>query len=103
MNNEMISKLPMQAVECRLNIDADFALREEVIEAFVELVDMNSYKMKVINVLPANALLVDLFDEEDRNVKDLLMSMFIEEEPISPLADNAPNLAASQGSGMLLV
>jgi len=98
MNNEMISKLPTQAVECRLDIDADFALREDVIQAFVDLVDTNAYKMKVINVLPSNVLLVDLFDEHDQNVKDVLFQMF-SEEAVSPTIDKSP---VSPSSGSLI-
>lgn len=98
----MISQLPMQAVQCCLDIDIKFALREDVIETFVDLVDTKTYKMKVINVLPENVLLVNLFDENDRNIKDVLMSMFGQsEELVFPLADHSAKSAASQGSGTL--
>lgn len=76
MDVNITSNLAVQAVECRLNIDAKFAITEEVNNAFVHMADAISFKMKVIDVLPENVLLVDLFDEGDRNVKDVLLSKF---------------------------
>lgn len=82
----------MQAVECRLNIDADFALKKKVVDTFVRVTQCSYYRMKVIAVLPANVLLVDLFDEQNRNVKDILQRKFGLAKPLVGPA-NDPNSA----------
>lgn len=89
MNNGLFTRLPRQAVECRLDMDADLALREEVVKAFKDMAKDDTFKMKVINVLPEDVLLVNLFDEEGRSVTDMLPIAFDVEKPSSPLANNA--------------
>lgn len=91
----MVSKLPMQAVKCRLALDSDFVYGEEMIEAFVQMVDMKSFKMKVISVSPDEALIVDLFDEEGQNVKNVLLSVFGVGKPNRSLACGPPKPATS--------
>jgi hypothetical protein len=84
----MISLGPMQAVECRLDFDADLSMNSDVVPYFVDLVENNEYVMRVLNVLPAKVLLVDLIDKTtNQNIKDVLMQRFIP-RPISPLPDS---------------
>lgn len=73
---EMISKLPMQAIECRLDIGAEFAFEERVIDAFIGMATNSHCTMKVIDVLRENVLLVDIINDKNENVKDSLQSEF---------------------------
>lgn len=86
----MISKFPMQAIECRLDVDADLAVTDSVINHFLNLVDGNSYQMKVLNVLPAHVLLVELIDDKKQNVRDILLQLAAPppKEP-SPASDHS--------------
>ncbi len=101
MNNEMISKFPMQAIECRLDIDADFALKDEVVSFFVNLVDTNTYTMKVLNVLPAHVLLVELKDANDVNIKELLLKKF-GCPSAAPVIEHPSKPTPSQGTQVFL-
>lgn len=75
----------MQAIECRLDVDPMFARRKEVLNYFVHLAKMKYFKMKVIDVSPANVLIVDLLDEEGQNTRNMLLRRFGGMKPILPL------------------
>lgn len=77
MTNEMITLGPMQAVECRLDIDAELCARPDVIAYFTKLLEGNEYAMHVLNVLPAKVLLVDLVDKATNDdLKTVLRKRF---------------------------
>lgn len=97
----MISEFPMLAIECHLDIDADLAVNEAVIDHFLDLVNGNSYRMKVLNVLPAHVLLVDLLDENEKSIKDVLLQFAAppakDPFPTSDYSKSVSNNPVSQG------
>lgn len=101
MNNEMISRFPMQAIECRLDVDVSFTCTAEVSDMFVNLVDGQCFKMTIKNVLPGKVLLVDLTDAEGISVADRLKETFTVKPtspPVTPNAYAAPPKAQLQKS-----
>ena len=72
----MMSQFPTQAIECRLDIDPTLVNNEQVSHMFIELADGENFKMSVKNILPAHVLLVDLVDQNGRNLADYLKETF---------------------------
>lgn len=102
MNNEMMSQFPMQAIECRLDMDPSIPLSDEVNNMFVDLTDGQSFRMVVKNILPAHVLLVDLIDTNELSVAEQLREAFAlkpNTPPISPGAYSAPPRGQKSQSG----
>jgi hypothetical protein len=88
IHNDLVTKLPAQAIQCELNSYGMLSLNQEVANHFERLTLKKSFSMKVVSARPSG-LLVDLFElNSKRNVPQLLNNMLCDKTDNSTSSRN---------------